>query len=240
MTGLAFAPHKLPAMSQSLATHRTHSDNGRDVASTELSPVMASSSTENVVNSSQSVGEPSPIDVHANNTSAASAANGETLEQLSQSHLAGHQQENANRDSGNQSTVEGRNDGLVPDMERSHANSPLVNGISTPGRIASKSKDSTLDSAHDTSGLGDNGLVLDSNLDQSVGSDTDTSRADSVEHMRDAQNRDNKSASTKKLTSFKPVSVTKNFLAKTAIVPAAAKVGEKGMATCSPRTLARN
>lgn len=62
--------------------------------------------------------------------------------------------------------------------------------------------------------------------DVSGGSDTDTSR-ELADAVKDASGRHTRSNSTKKPTSFKSVSVTKNFLAKTAVSTPLGK-NEKG------------
>lgn len=72
----------------------------------------------------------------------------------------------------------------------------------------------------------DAGSVADA-FDTGIGSDTDTSRADGTEQLKDA-NGNLRLAASKKPTSFKSVAVTKNFLAKTASVAPTAKPGEKG------------
>ena len=66
-------------------------------------------------------------------------------------------------------------------------------------------------------------------VDASGGSDTDTSKADSTEQRDQATSGHVRSNSVKKPLSFKTVSVTKNFLAKSAVVGQASKsTGDKG------------
>ena len=64
--------------------------------------------------------------------------------------------------------------------------------------------------------------------DGSGGSDTDTSKGDGSENHRDGVAQHSRSASIKKPVSFKPVSVTKNFLAKTATAVPSLRGGDKG------------
>jgi hypothetical protein len=71
--------------------------------------------------------------------------------------------------------------------------------------------------------LGDRSLLADA----SGGSDTDTSKPDSVGRKEGAGH--NRSNSVKKPTSFKSISVTKNFLAKAAISTPTSRIAEKGM-----------
>lgn len=84
---------------------------------------------------------------------------------------------------------------------------------------------STADSASlaDVESTRDTGSVADAF--DTVGSDTDTSRADLGESIKDANGV---LRSAKKPTSFKAVSVTKNFLAKAVSASVASKSGEKG------------
>jgi hypothetical protein len=71
--------------------------------------------------------------------------------------------------------------------------------------------------------LGDRNLAGDA----SGGSDTDTSKPDSLGRKDGAGH--NRSNSVKKPTSFKSVSVTKNFLAKAAINTPTSRITEKGI-----------
>ena len=63
--------------------------------------------------------------------------------------------------------------------------------------------------------------------DASGGSDTDTSRADMADQSKDSKGHA-RTSSVKKPTSFKPVSVTKSFLAKSLATAPVARVGDKG------------
>jgi hypothetical protein len=71
--------------------------------------------------------------------------------------------------------------------------------------------------------LGDKSLQADA----SGGSDTDTSKPDGF-GRKDGLAGHNRSNSVKKPTSFKSVSVTKNFLAKAAVATPVSRVAEKG------------
>ena len=75
-------------------------------------------------------------------------------------------------------------------------------------------------------GLADDRSTADISVDVSVNSDTDTSRADAAEKKEDSYHA--RTSSVKKPTTFSKVSVTKNFLAKTATVtPLITKIGDK-------------
>ena len=73
--------------------------------------------------------------------------------------------------------------------------------------------------------------------DGSGGSDTDTSKGDSSESHRDGGAKHSRSASITKPISFKPVSVTKNFLAKTSTAAPTLRGGDKGIGRAVVRTI---
>jgi hypothetical protein len=77
----------------------------------------------------------------------------------------------------------------------------------------------------------ESGSVLSAGLDGSAGSDTDTSKAEiSGNSGKDSEGRDAiPKYAAKKSASFKPVSVTKSFLAKAGSTTVPTKIaGEKG------------
>jgi hypothetical protein len=82
--------------------------------------------------------------------------------------------------------------------------------------------DDVLDSAH---------ADCIANADASGGSDTDTSRTDAADLSHGAGAGHVRSNSVKKPTTFKSVSVTKNFLAKATPAAPNVRTGEKGMET---------
>ncbi|KAF2226955.1 hypothetical protein BDZ85DRAFT_190200, partial [Elsinoe ampelina] len=194
---------------------------------------MASSDTQNVVVNSQSV-DASSIDAHDKTSNTASAVNGTS--EIS----APAVQEPPNTD--------------TADL---NANSTLANG-----KLSNPSQSSDLLDAHvngngqhadhlsvaDTASVQGSVPDFDSRDAGSVGdaaiSDTD-SRGDAGEQGKDT-NGNIKSGAVKKPTTFKAVSVTKNFLAKTATSTPSVKVGEKrkeifvtAPAVSSPQTMAR-
>lgn len=216
---------------------RTSSDNSHSVAFIGLGPVMASSDTQNVVNSSQSIGEPSPVDVHANQNSTASAGNGTapTISQTNDTTLASSNAENPPAVAASIESIDSHSnshDTLPEDDAGSRAlsalnsstTSELANGNSVSTEQSEENGSGELEVLKDSTNIHEDSTAGDSN----VGSDTDTSRADSTEQSKDAQGNIIRSGSIKKPTTFKSVSITKSFLAKTAAVPPAAKVGDKG------------
>jgi len=209
---------------------------------------MASSGTQNEVNQVQSVDDLSSIDVHANQPNTDSAGNGAiTSEGTTASNPSipqpGFHDSNTGNDAHTNivlSSVGG---------EKTVTGTSILNGLGSTG--GSSMTDGAVDgqavqSSTDTQDGGRNGNLgvdhvgLDSHLDTGIGSDTDTSRADSTEQTRDALDKAARSGGIKKATSFKPVSVTKTFLAKSAVGPAPiVRVGEKSPAVPSPQPLAK-
>jgi len=104
---------------------------------------------------------------------------------------------------------------------------------------------------HDIAGQGENaaddGSTADASVDHSVHSDTDGSRAD-VAELKKEDNHHIRTNSVKKPTTFSKVSVTKQFMAKSASpVPQVVKSGEKPtasspsvLATAKPRLVAKS
>ena len=76
--------------------------------------------------------------------------------------------------------------------------------------------------------------------DVSVGSDTDISRPGSVDTAKERAVGHLRSNSVKKPASFKSVSVTKNFLAKSAVTTPTTRPGEKGMLDSLKQELVAN
>ncbi|GAB7355974.1 hypothetical protein MBLNU459_g6605t1 [Dothideomycetes sp. NU459] len=215
-----------PPASLSLPDRRTSSDRKRNGALADTDSVMADQSSHNVVNNDRSMGEHSPIDVHANNDQISSAAAGNnSVPALSQrltaaqgtappvlkpGYSAGQPESN---------NILTAPDGNVSNAEDADSRSQASrNG--TPAPALNGERDGIIS--------GDEGATTDN-----VGSDTD-SRADSVDQGKVP-------SSLKKPASFKPVSVTKAFLAKTATtaVPVATKVGDKNPATASLQPMAK-
>ena len=102
------------------------------------------------------------------------------------------------------------------------ATSPKVNGVDYIN------EQPELDATED-------GTPQHAGLDGSVGSDTDTSKADPTGKDNAEGKHHTRSNSVKKPTMFKAVSVTKNFLAKAATgsTPTSKAGGEKGTWTVS-------
>ncbi|MCJ1305264.1 hypothetical protein MMC08_008078, partial [Hypocenomyce scalaris] len=192
---------------------------------------MAEQSPRDVVNQAQSVGNPAPTDVSADNTTdlAATAAVAaipsltkfETpLESTTQDTTVVEDDQGTLDNSGNDTS-------LTPESLKVHeseadgnttisATSPKVNGVDYIN------EQPELDATED-------GTPQHAGLDGSVGSDTDTSKADPTGKDNAEGKHHTRSNSVKKPTMFKAVSVTKNFLAKAATgsTPTSKAGGEK-------------
>ncbi|KAK8161195.1 hypothetical protein BKA80DRAFT_113405 [Phyllosticta citrichinensis] len=196
---------------------------------------MAEQITHDVVNAAQSMGDSSPIGVNATatNESSAGAAPDTTTTN------------NPSQDSSAPSNSTFSKDDAPRDKpgapETTSKDEPKPADLATEGSEQSKARDESVDKSKEAM-LNGSGLSAEDPAaqhlaaDTSGGSDTDTSRA----------GKDG--TKPKKPTSFKSVSVTKNFLAKTA-VSAPTKVGEKvstspsislAQPTAKPRLVAKS
>ncbi|KAI9667981.1 MAG: hypothetical protein M1821_000801 [Bathelium mastoideum] len=192
--------------------------------------VMAQQISHDVVDQSQSMGDSSLVDVNANQTISNIAGNGKTTSDA--------QYPNSNE------PLRSQTNAAPADSLRASSAEPLTNGTishEAPNSdlteaIASNPVDMSKPAEPDSSTLGDTGepLGIDETavqaqaVDASGGSDTDTSKAESIEQRDQSTSGHVRSNSVKKPISFKTVSVTKNFLAKSAVVGHAAKAaGDK-------------
>ncbi|KAL0256356.1 hypothetical protein SLS55_008750 [Diplodia seriata] len=175
---------------------------------------MAEQITHDVVNEAQSMGGPSPIDVNATTTNDSSAGAAPDTNFSNQDQLA-TSSTNASLSSvpASKTNPSESNDAAKPlPVTDESQKQPATDAVSeTPKDFTPNGTASPLPSLDDPSGT-------QSAADTSGGSDTDTSRA----------GKDGAKSTIKKPTSFKSVSVTKHFLAKTAVATPA-KVGEKGI-----------
>ncbi|PNS18768.1 hypothetical protein CAC42_5307 [Sphaceloma murrayae] len=192
---------------------------------------MASSDTQNVAVNSQSVGE-SPIDVHAKTPNSTSAINGNPVQSTAP----------AVQDPENTTTVEVNDTSSSGSTSKANGQAQQVDG--TDAHVNGSGHHVDQGSVADTASVQGSVPDFDSRDAGSVGdaaiSDTD-SRGEAGEQTKDA-NGHPKSGAIKKPTSFKAVSVTKNFLAKTATSTPTVKAGEKlsvPTAMTTPQTVAR-
>lgn len=237
------APHPPLIMSFSLSAQSSSSDAHRFVATIGIRPVMASSSIQNVVKNSQSVVESSPTDVHAIQSTSAFASNAAATSPDTHitSHLSHSDKASSNLDPEPSELVVGES-GVQAAPARNgtleHAFAPLTNGAESEGDVVRTGSQEIGGGAHDaTSGTKERDYSAEDNTsaDISVGSDSD-SKADSTEQGRDGQPV-SRSVSMRKPASFKPVSITKTFLAKSVPTPLVAKLGDKSTLSRSRSSL---
>ncbi|ORY09658.1 hypothetical protein BCR34DRAFT_589136 [Clohesyomyces aquaticus] len=204
------------------------SDKAPRVADTVLQIVMAEQITHDVVKEAQSMGGPSPIDDPATATnndagdgeapSDSTTANtnpSDTLSKTSSNATSTHADQvdsasTSDKTGGPVSDTPAVPTNIQPrsDAEPTDAKEPLVNGDSGDH---SGPEDATQHAIGEASG----------------GSDTDISRPGSVDQAKERAGGHLRSNSLKKPAAFKSVSVTKNFLAKSAVSTPSIRPGEK-------------
>ncbi|KAL1591373.1 hypothetical protein SLS60_011986 [Paraconiothyrium brasiliense] len=199
------------------------SDKEPSVATTDLQIVMAEQITHDVVKEAQSVGGPAPIDDTASTTNN-SAGNGEAPSGLNVHNLnhsndptitsattpastanAARPFETADGGIGNAPAATSERQ-VTPDTSSNEKREQLANG-DTGESSATESQNA----------LGEG----------SVGSDTDISRPGSVDPAKQPGVHVRTNSTVKKPAAFKSVSVTKNFLAKSAVSAPVARSGDK-------------
>lgn len=209
--------------------------------------VMAEGSAQDVVNQTRPVDAPSSIDIPASTIPATPAGNGEHSVDLTALE-SGHASDAVRDPSlqlrpGADSTQPSQGQDY-PASKQSHDTETTslvdVEQNDQPGAqpLASKTVGHLLNGDGQYSSNTEDGGQFGAALSVSGGSDTDgtRSRADSLDPTKEEQPREHRSNSaTKKLASFKPVSITKNFLAKSVAVAAPApKAGDKGTDDANP------
>jgi uncharacterized cupredoxin-like copper-binding protein len=165
---------------------------------------MAEQTVHDVDHLKESVGTSLPIDDIAQTTTVSAAGNGQA--HTKPTPFEGLQNERADAD---RSAKEQEHYGLAASK---HAIPDVA----------------TLQIAKSGETLGDTIERPTSAADASGGSDTDNSRADAADLAHGAGMGHVRSNSVKKPTTFKSVSVTKNFLAKAAVAAPNVRPGEKG------------
>ena len=206
-------------------------------AQTAQGTVMAEQVSHNVVDNSESMGE-SPVDVAANQTNTTSAEYGTTTTEYFDNTIS--------------STLEASqaaNEHAVQTISLSASMQPEAQVLSEAEPSAGDAEglfneaDIVLDSTaledsnaeyaqlvngiHDVATPGEDEGMREGSVDVSLNSDTEGSRGDASEMKKDDKHHV-RSNSVKKPTTFSKVSVTKNFLAKSATAtPPLVKAGEK-------------
>lgn len=189
---------------------------------------MAEQIAHDVVKEAQSMGGPSPIDDTATSTSTP-AGNGETppertnvLSKPSQTqHTTITNATNSEAADGETSQSFDQADGAVASTTLNSTGQAHINSMSKDTHTQLVNGDAGDQSASDD-GASQNALG-----EMSGGSDTDISRPGSVDPLKERPGGHFRSNSMKKPASFKSVSVTKNFLAKSAVSIPVVRPGEK-------------
>ncbi|KAI9731381.1 MAG: hypothetical protein M1834_005286 [Cirrosporium novae-zelandiae] len=239
-----------------MALHDSPSDDGdqksdernSSFSKTDPNLVMAEQSVHDVVNQAQSVGDHSPSDVTAT-TSTTSAVKGD--ENAEDNKITAHisKSSKALDDLGDHITATEHQADDLDQRGRSRGNQAAVSFSISVHEFALilqlKQGQTSIEISETPSASPDlNSTKLDHlsddshlhHLEISGGSDTDTSRATSQD--ANGSSRHSRTNSVRKPTSFKSVSVTKSFLAKTAAASSASKVnGDKAPAVTSTNLL---
>jgi hypothetical protein len=206
-----------------------------DIAQTVPQSVMAEQVSHNVVNVSESASGSSPlVDVVANHTSTAASEGGNNTDATSAYKPQDSYANNSNTPDGRE--VEGGHAATEPSAGDAVAKPDNVPAISPPSDADHGS--------HMTNGVHDSasqGSVIEDGGSQDVSAvNSDTEGKGEALEMKDGHLHV-RTNSVKKPATFSKISVTKNFLAKSAsTAPVAAKTGEKGMASCSICTSTTN
>ncbi|KAJ9644729.1 hypothetical protein H2199_003692 [Coniosporium tulheliwenetii] len=208
---------------------------------------MAEQITRDVVNEAQSMGDPSPIDAPATTTTISSAGNGQAAPEAA--NIEPKTSDEPLQSPPHAPIIEAppADDTLLPenvqvdDVERggegvsSHEDVPTDVQNAAPDGVQSQPPEAS-DGVADELVNGDSGDYLAPDdgtrelaaAETSGGSDTEASRADSTDPTSEGPRRHLRSNSVKKPTSFKPVSVTKNFLAKSGASTPSARPTDRG------------
>ncbi|KAF2873383.1 hypothetical protein BDV95DRAFT_592763 [Massariosphaeria phaeospora] len=200
---------------------------------------MAEQITHDVVKEAQSMGAQSPIDATATSPNSA-AGDGEASNSTAhpnpseplQSPPTNAPSANAPTSDATQTSekADGESDAVsysgIPSQCSTNAPQPLANQDASDVVANEDAEHLVNGDAGDTASLED-AASQQAIADASGGSDTDISRPGSVDPLKERPGGHLRSNSVKKPASFKSVSVTKNFLAKSAVSTPVARPGEK-------------
>ncbi|CAO2654690.1 Nn.00g114230.m01.CDS01 [Neocucurbitaria sp. VM-36] len=206
-----------------------HESDMESCATTVPETVMAEQVTKDVVKEAQSVGRPAPIDDTASTTKTP-AVNGELP--------SGPATTNSNplEAPGTATTADGAD---AAPAAHAHA-SDRANGDSIPSGEEQQAVASPNESKQLLNGDSGDHSANESQAvaDASGGSDTDISRPGSVDQSKHDVGHVRTNSSAKKPSTFKSVSVTKNFLAKSAVSTPVTRPGDRAAPAVQPSTSA--
>lgn len=201
-----------------------------DTAQTVRQSVMAEQVSHNVVNVPESASGSSPlVDVAANQNSTAASEGGTNPAPFSTEAIS------ANKLQDRPTTNSNTSDGREVDVGHAATEPSAGEAVAKPDHVAAIPPPSDADQGPPaTNGIHDaasQGSAMEDGGSQdvsAVNSDTEMSKGEALE-MKDGHLHV-RTNSVKKPATFSKISVTKNFLAKSAsTAPVAAKTGEKGM-----------
>lgn len=223
----------IPRITLPLVNHQSRSDNTRNGALTGSDSVMADQTTHNVVNSDRSAGESSSVDTYAKQPDSTFVASGNYSSQTPLNHTATTSKTSPHTltDSATTNALSADQNGFI--HPNTSSDRPVGDDAATSDQHLNGTPYLSVHGGHDGGLSGEEGF----------GSDTDISRAGSVDQSKE-ENRHLRSNSVKKPISFKAVSVTKTFLAKTAgstttTAPTVPKVGDKSPVAATLQPLAK-
>lgn len=222
-----------PSPPQSPPPHTTTSiadlrSDERDAAVTVAHTVMAEQLSHNVVDNSQSAGGSLPVDAAVNQTTQASAGNGPIAQHLPDAKTSNELANDAN--TALTSNVPATDAAAGPSAGSAADGVTGVPAIITETEEISERRGPLTNGIVDTANLGDvaaDDVSIPGSADLSVHSDTEGSKGDAQEQKGDDKFHA-RTNSVKKPATFSKVSVTKNFMAKSATpTPPGAKLGDK-------------
>ncbi|KAF2838820.1 hypothetical protein M501DRAFT_1016906 [Patellaria atrata CBS 101060] len=215
-----------------LSSDKDNPSDQRDLtADTASKIVMAEQITHDVVNEALSMGDSSPIDATATTPNDFSAGVGQAAPNTLQSTSNLSKDDPidlTNVETTNAENVEAQASARKRNIDAESA--PVDDATLLPdGTFDTTSKNSMVDGDGVEQLAVDGGSGQQSFADGSAGSDSDTSKGDTVDSAKENSVHHTRSNSVKKPTSFKSVSVTKNFLAKAATTTPVTRPGDKGV-----------
>lgn len=194
----------------------------------ELDTVMAEQHGHNVVDAPKSAGGALPVDVSANTITTDPAASGTISTIFKNNNITPGSTNEANP------SITKLSDQAADKAVEPSAGEAVLKPTQTAGE--EKGIIGQIESTNNGQAdyMLDDGSVRSGSVDPSMHSDTENSKGDASEAKE--AHRHVRTNSVKKPTTFSKVSVTKNFMAKSAATPTMAKAGEKGTLLLQKRT----
>lgn len=190
-----------------------------------------------MVNDPQSAGSSLPVDVAVNQTTPAPAGNGPTDQPLADAKTTNDLANDAN--AALSSNAHATDTAAGPSAGSAAGDHAEVPAIVTEAEKGNEGQAQLVNGVHDVTPAGDavaDDVSIQGSADVSIQSDTEGSKGDAQELKLDDKHH-TRTNSVKKPATFSKVSVTKNFMAKSASpVPTATKLGDKPSPVGTPPT----